>query len=452
LFKKLFRKKETIVENVFASNIKENYDLIIHIGAAKTGSSALQKFLLENRKVLEKEGYYYPVHGLDKNGISGGHSNLGLAIIQNDEEKSHNIFETYINEAKKKNCKLLISAESLFNHPEKLKNLVSNYRCKIIAFYRDPLESLFSNYNQGIKRHFQTLDINSVCRNMLKGNNNSLSGLIFEKWCEQFGKENISIVEYDMEFFKKVSIQEIFLNILNISKNRISKIKPKKFIKINKSYNLANLELKRILNFVLDKNNNKLNNELDWLLQELSDKKNEDIKLIDTISTDLKDEIVLKSKNAKEKLKDLNIISFDYLSKENNTKSVKKYLYKNKINDILNIIEYMKHNNENLFTYLVKCINIEISENTNIPYEVQILAQWFDIPCSYIRNESWFTQEQLTNMASGKYKDADFLRDIAILLKDKGDVENAKKIINKAYELRPKGTFIKKNKEEMDKS
>jgi len=450
LFKKWFGKKETIIKNVFSSNIKENYDLIIHIGAPKTGSSALQKFLLENRKVLEDEGYFYPIHGLDKNGISGGHSSLGLSIIQNDDEKSHNIFETYINEAKKKNCKLLISAESLFNHPEKLKNLVSDYRCKIIAFYRDPLESLFSNYNQGIKRHFQTLDINSVCRNMLKQNNNSLSGLIFEKWCEQFGKENISIVEYDMEFFKKVSIQEIFLNILNISKNRISKIKPKKFIKINKSYNLANLELKRILNLVLDENNNKLNNELDWLFQELSDKKNEDIKLIDTINSDLKDEIVLKSTNAKEKLKDLNIISFNYLSKKNNNKNLKRYLYKNKINDILNIIEHIKLNNKKIFNYLVKCINSKLDENTNIPYEVQILAQWFDIPNIYIRNEPWFSQRQLENMANGKYKNADFLRDIAILLKDKGDIKNAKDLINKAYEIRPKGPHIIKLKEELE--
>ena len=446
----MFRKKQTIQKNIFISDIKEKYDLIIHIGAPKTGSSALQKFLLENRKVLEEEGYYYPTHGLDKNGISGGHSNLGLAIIQEDIQKAHDIFETYINEAKNRKCKLLISAESLFNHPLKLKDLVCEYRCKIISFYRDPLESLFSNYNQGIKRHFQTLDIDSICRNMLKGNNNSLSGLIFEKWCEVFDKNNISIIEYDMDYFKKVSIQEVFLNILNINEEKISKIKPKKFIKINKSYNLAQLELKRILNFVLDKNNNKLNNELDWLLQELSDKKNEEIKLIDTISTDLKDEIVLKAKNAKEKLKDLHIVSFNHLRKENNNKSIKKYLYKNKINDILNIIEHIKHTNKKIYNYLVKCINIEISENINISYDVQILAQWFDIPYSYIRNESWFTQKQLTNMAEGKYKEADYLRDIAIVLKDKGDIKNAKDILNKAYELRPKGPHIKKLKEEME--
>ena len=34
--------------------------LYIHIGTAKTGSSALQSFLRKNNKVLEEKGYCYP--------------------------------------------------------------------------------------------------------------------------------------------------------------------------------------------------------------------------------------------------------------------------------------------------------------------------------------------------------------------------------------------------------
>lgn len=62
----------------------------------------------------------------------------------------------------------------------------------------------------------------------------------------------------------------------------------------------------------------------------------------------------------------------------------------------------------------------------------------------------WFNQNQLDSMAEGNYQEADFLRDIAIILKDKGDIKNSKKIINKAFELRPNGPFIKKFKEDME--
>lgn len=62
----------------------------------------------------------------------------------------------------------------------------------------------------------------------------------------------------------------------------------------------------------------------------------------------------------------------------------------------------------------------------------------------------WFNQHQLNNMAEGKYKEADFLRDIAVLLKNRGDTHNAYKLICKALELRPNGPFIQKFKKEME--
>ena len=56
----------------------ENKQIIIHVGPAKTGTSALQYFLLRNRNELKKVGYYYPEHRIDENDISGGHSKLDI--------------------------------------------------------------------------------------------------------------------------------------------------------------------------------------------------------------------------------------------------------------------------------------------------------------------------------------------------------------------------------------
>lgn len=449
LLKKIFRKKEKTLE-VNIPTIEDNYEVIIHIGAPKTGTSTLQKFFLENQKDLQKEGFYYPNHGLDKNGISGGHSNFGLAILKNELEVAKEIFEAHLNEAKKRNSKLLLSAESLFNQHQKLKEIVNQYRCKIIAFHRDPIESIFSSYNQGIKRHFQTIDINTMCKDILNQNSAIPPERIFEEWCEVFNKKNITIIEYDMNYFKKVSIQETFLRFLNTSEKTISKIKPKNFLKINKSYNIAELELKRLLNHILDKENEKLNDQLDWLLQELSDKRNENLKLFDTMSQDIKNKLYIKYKNTKKEMISLGMICLNSSENMERIDSSKIYTNKNKIIEIFSIIKYIEVNHYSIYKYLVNCIKLKLVNNINLSIELQTIAQWFDISYTNIERNVWFNQNQVNDMVDGKYQEADFLRDIAIILKDRGDIVNAKKIINKAFELRSNGPFIKKFKEDME--
>jgi len=448
MFKKLFKREEKVLEIPHFESL-EGYDVVIHIGAPKSGSSALQKFFLENRKSLEKEGFYYPKHGLDQNGISGGHSNFGLAIAKEQFDEAKKILENHINQAKNRNCQLLLSAESLFNHHEKLKEITKEYKCKIVVFFRDPLESIFSNYNQGVKRHFQTLDINTVCSNILNQKNNIFSGKIFEKWCDVFNKSNVTIIEYNMEYFKTVSIQEIFLSFLNISDKTIQKIKPKEFKIVNKSYNLAQLELKRYLNHVLDQNNQKLNDKCDWILQELSDKQNEETNLIDTVSEDIKTDLYKKYKDSSEDVRGLNLITFGCKQKMT-LKQNTTYKYKDKIVQILGLIEYLEKNEIEVYNYIKSCINNKLMPNVRNSFEIENLAQWFEIPHKTATKAFWFNQNQLNNMVAGNYKEPDFLRDIAVLLKNRGDVQNAYKIISKALELRPNGPAIQKLKKEME--
>lgn len=63
---------------------------------------------------------------------------------------------------------------------------------------------------------------------------------------------------------------------------------------------------------------------------------------------------------------------------------------------------------------------------------------------------SWFNSNQLNHMIEGKYQEADFLRDIASLLLQRGDLHNADKLISRALELRPNGPRIKKVKEKLN--
>ncbi len=66
-----------------------------------------------------------------------------------------------------------------------------------------------------------------------------------------------------------------------------------------------------------------------------------------------------------------------------------------------------------------------------------------------IHKQLWFNQNQLDRMLEKAYQKPDFLRDTAVILRDKGDIENAYKIISQALELRPQGPVIAKLKEEI---
>lgn len=47
-------------------------NIILHIGALKTGTTALQNFLFQNRKVLRSQGVEYPVFSLPKADTKNG--------------------------------------------------------------------------------------------------------------------------------------------------------------------------------------------------------------------------------------------------------------------------------------------------------------------------------------------------------------------------------------------
>lgn len=433
--------KSAKTQNKEDSCIKK-YDIIVHIGAGKTGSSAIQKFLLQNRDVLAKHNFYYPEHELDKNGISGGHSLFGLSLVNNEIEKAEVIFKSYVALAKEKNMTLLLSAESLFNYHGRFHALTKGYNCKIISFFREPLEAILSSYNQSVKRHFDTMPLGEVCNKALS--TNMMGSGVYGKWTELFGKENMTILEYDLDYFKKHSIQEVFLTHIGLDAKTIQNIKPKEFQQINRSYTLAELEFKRVLNHILDKENNQENYEIDWTLQKLSDEKQETYTLVDQLSSDMYTVLNEKFNQVKTKLLEYGMIILNQEDDVNREYKQNKYLYKNKINDILSIVEYFKKEQPQSYSYMHSRILEHLRHQQNLSCDVLNLAKWFDIDTEVVPNKSepWFSEAQLKNMATGKYKEADFLRDIATLLLHKRDLHNADKIISKALELRPTGPAI----------
>ncbi len=411
-----------------SNELLNNTDVVIHIGAPKAGSSAIQSFCMNNRNKLEEIGFYYPEHCIDSNSVSGGHSQIGVHISRNNLGEAQKIYNSYLLIAREKKLVLLLSAESFYFHSDRVSSIVANERVKIVVFYRDPMESLFSNYNQGVKRHYQTRTIEDVCKLLVEKKSLDLRPEeVISKWKKNFTEKSIVEIEYNKEYFEKIAIQEVFLNSIGVNSKAIRIIKPKQIQIINKSYTLAELEFKRLVNIVANQSDKKSNALLDQYLQACSDEKDESVNLLDNISLDL----ILK---LEEKFK-----RGDLSSRKS------KVSIGRKISDMLAIVQNLELYNRELYSYIKSSIEKYIANEQSISQDVHNLSTYFGLRVKEeVKRDVWFSQSQLNKMASGKYQEPDFLRDLAGLLTERGDFDNAEKIISKSLELRPNGVVIKK--------
>jgi hypothetical protein len=447
-----FHKKKKTIQLPAVEKLSKNYDLIIHIGAPKAGSSAIQKYLLENRSKLLEVGFYYPEHGLDENGISCGHSILGKNLKDGYDATAMAVMQTYLMEAKQRNCALLISTESLYDKAEPLKKILKNHRCKIIAFFRDPLESLYSNYNQGIKRNYLTTRLETFCQSQLNHPDDLLSGHVFDQWANIFGKEHITILGYDTEMFSQTPIQSIFLSLIGID----AASQKQQFIfdtaYVNNSYCLAALELKRMLNFVLDRKQTKLNDEIDWFLQGISDKSNKTkYQLADRISTETYSQLRNKFATSTPKIREKHLLTLNPNFLNDKKPSELKTVNQHQLSlEMVDLITQFKQKKSHLYRYIQQQLEQSLHEN-NQHYEIIKLAEMFNYDLNKIQNrDAWFNPNQLNNMLNMKL--VDFYRDIAYLCYYRGDFKNAYLLIEKAREIRPNGPTIIKLSEQLKKA
>ena len=260
----------------FSTDHTRSLDLIIHIGSPKAGSSALQNFMLNNRKALEKLGFHYPEHGIDKNGISGGHGQLWVTLREGDVEGAEALLEKWLNHARKKGLKLVLSSESFFNQSEHLAKLfhesfqIPPQDIRVIAFVRAPIDYLMGNHNQGIKRHGQSWSLSSHLAPVLQNGKPSLSGGPLMQWADAFGDDHCRFLTYQKPAADTRQIEAVFLEELGVPASEIPALLPERKI-INRSYVRSALELKRTLNTVLAKLPSEVGREIDWALQGYSD-------------------------------------------------------------------------------------------------------------------------------------------------------------------------------------
>jgi hypothetical protein len=224
--------------------------MYLHIGAGKTGTSSLQSQFAINKDVLEKYNIYYPISKNDKQAknfkiTSGNAVDLAFLLREktSDNKMIERIIKGHILMAEGKN--ILLSSEIIqsFDYDKILicKNIafVLGYQIKIIYYVRAIVDNLVSSYQQTIKRHGNTKNLDIF----LKSYRNKFRETI-EKIDEIFGSSNIIVKNYDLVK------DNIFLNflqsILNIEDCSNFKIENKR---VNRSLTKHELSFIKYLNY-----------------------------------------------------------------------------------------------------------------------------------------------------------------------------------------------------------
>lgn len=126
--------------------------IVVHAGLPKTGTSAVQAFLNANGEGLTKAGIFYPAHTVDRNGISAG--NAGSLMERSDHlfVASPRTVAKTLEEFEASGCHtLLLSSEAFLPELRGIAELLPP-QAQFVLYVRDPLAFLESDYNQRVKR------------------------------------------------------------------------------------------------------------------------------------------------------------------------------------------------------------------------------------------------------------------------------------------------------------
>jgi len=181
--------------------------IYLHIGAGKTGTSALQSQLAINRNRLMDHGYFYPEAKSDKLSskfrISSGNAvELGRELRSDNFNKKAicHIIENIVNNARGND--IILSSEVMqafkLKNAEFFKNIVNQLGYEIIVIYyvRAIADHVVSSYHQLLKRHNYSEDFDIFIDGYIKRNKKRFLNVV-ERSIEVFGKDNLILKNYD---------------------------------------------------------------------------------------------------------------------------------------------------------------------------------------------------------------------------------------------------------------
>lgn len=208
--------------------------LWIHIGMAKTASSAIQAFCYENANILESHGYCYPVFPFRYPGIAKAHNGrFLLGVIKDGNGKRdleqeqqnfkdgmqmvHKLFLTHDN--------IILSDESIWRgmdceKPDLWELMAKeaqkgNFQIRVIVYFRRQDKFFPSNWNQIVKKDGVTETFEHYFGRVDLFFLNYYEKL--ERMASIIGKEHIIVRRFEPDKFIGGNIYHDFLSVLGLS-------------------------------------------------------------------------------------------------------------------------------------------------------------------------------------------------------------------------------------------
>lgn len=416
---------------------KLGFDLVVHIGAPKAGSSAIQKFCATHSSELERFGFYYPEHPLDKNGVSGGHAQVAGALINGKYDVASDRLYEWLGVAKEKNKTLLLSAEAFYGQYKQVANMCKGFNVKVVGFLRHPIDYMLGNHNQGIKRHMMTERLNVTLSEFIEKPAPHLVGKPFCGWADQFGDQNCVFMPYKPPGAGE-SLETDFLIAIGIPAQDAKRLSAETSV-TNRSYVKSALELKRLLNVVLPSFPDSYAHRVDWCLQSYSDRAtNETPYQVKDIPQ------ALLSRLSENLCGQMSEVSVRFPS----------------LTEVTTLQENTSEPNEpdiclvgplNALWEEHPDIMLEVKEKARSMYEggrkdygllklLDILGVDFEEP---LYSDSVLLPQSIEVLSNPGSQPADFLREMALMLERSGFLKDALCVIELAHSRRPNGEGIK---------
>ncbi|MEL0630483.1 hypothetical protein [Psychromonas aquatilis] len=225
--------------------------VVVHAGPGKTGTSAIQAWLIGHVDFLSNNGIFFPKYKLSKENISSGNRDAILTSQEGgrwevDVQKVNDLLASF---ERSKCSVLLLSSEFFFLHIVAIHKLIPH--AEFVAYIRNPVELLESNYNQSIKRNAQTQKFSAPAQF------DSYLWKALPNIFKVIDSSQVYLRPYHKDLMVGGSIISDLLSVLNLE----CEIEDRR---VNRSFTFGALELKRLLNnFDLAK----LDSRLDAILQ-----------------------------------------------------------------------------------------------------------------------------------------------------------------------------------------
>ncbi|NNE79001.1 MAG: hypothetical protein HKN18_01905 [Silicimonas sp.] len=199
--------------------------IVLHIGGAKCGSSAIQAYLRQNADALAKRGIAVPGKTLDftsevtgeqiwafEDAATGGMDGGALAsrlgdLLNNSDQSDHR--------------KIVLSAENLCNHPSlanTLRRACGNRASQIVFYVRRQDDFLISSWQQWHLKLFDTVDAFLADRVGRVGCWYSM----IAPWADAFGDDRISVRPFTRDRLKDRDVVADFFDVISVDQDGLS--------------------------------------------------------------------------------------------------------------------------------------------------------------------------------------------------------------------------------------